>query len=208
MRGCPHYPDCGCGTQSGPHTCEWRPGADILALDIATNCGWARGHIHGVPAAGSISFGKANASANAVFANGLKWIADLLDPRPRPDVVIVEAMLPPDAKVGNTSRATRDRLAGLHAIVRAVAYLRTIPEIKEATVGDVRDHFLGTRTMKSRAAKAETVTRCLQLGWPATDEDAADALALWSYARSLIDPQYALVVSPLFNKSLRVRVQI
>jgi hypothetical protein len=22
--GCPHWPGCGCGTQSGPHTCEWR----------------------------------------------------------------------------------------------------------------------------------------------------------------------------------------
>lgn len=21
---CPHWPQCGCGTQSGPHTCEWR----------------------------------------------------------------------------------------------------------------------------------------------------------------------------------------
>jgi hypothetical protein len=21
---CPYWPDCGCGTQSGPHTCEWR----------------------------------------------------------------------------------------------------------------------------------------------------------------------------------------
>ncbi len=20
---CPHWPACGCGTQSGPHTCEW-----------------------------------------------------------------------------------------------------------------------------------------------------------------------------------------
>jgi len=20
---CPHWPGCGCGTQSGPHTCEW-----------------------------------------------------------------------------------------------------------------------------------------------------------------------------------------
>jgi hypothetical protein len=23
--GCPHWPGCGCGTQSGPHTCEWEP---------------------------------------------------------------------------------------------------------------------------------------------------------------------------------------
>jgi hypothetical protein len=22
-RGCPRWPKCGCGTQSGPHTCEW-----------------------------------------------------------------------------------------------------------------------------------------------------------------------------------------
>jgi hypothetical protein len=22
--GCPAWPACGCGTQSGPHTCEWR----------------------------------------------------------------------------------------------------------------------------------------------------------------------------------------
>jgi hypothetical protein len=21
---CPAWPECGCGTQSGPHTCEWR----------------------------------------------------------------------------------------------------------------------------------------------------------------------------------------
>jgi hypothetical protein len=21
---CPYWPGCGCGTQSGPHTCEWR----------------------------------------------------------------------------------------------------------------------------------------------------------------------------------------
>jgi hypothetical protein len=21
---CPHWPGCGCGTQSGPHACEWR----------------------------------------------------------------------------------------------------------------------------------------------------------------------------------------
>ena len=22
--GCPHWPGCGCGTQSGPHVCEWK----------------------------------------------------------------------------------------------------------------------------------------------------------------------------------------
>jgi hypothetical protein len=25
MGSCPHWPGCGCGTQSGPHACEWQP---------------------------------------------------------------------------------------------------------------------------------------------------------------------------------------
>src|SRR5215471_11204309 len=169
---------------------------DILALDLATRCGWARGKIDGVPEAGSILFG-----------NALKWISYLLEPQPRPDVVIIEAMLPPEAKMGHTTRETRDRLAGLHGIVRGVAFLRQIPEIKEASVGDVRHHFIGTRTMKSFAAKRETVNRCIALGWDANDDNAGEALALWSYARSLIDPKYALLVSPMFNNNLRIRVQ-
>jgi hypothetical protein len=24
---CPHWPDCDCGTQSGPHSCEWKSNA-------------------------------------------------------------------------------------------------------------------------------------------------------------------------------------
>jgi hypothetical protein len=43
------------------------------------------------------------------------------------------------------------------------------------------------------------------LGWQAVDNNAADALAAWSYACSIIDPTQALKVSPLFNKQLRVR---
>jgi hypothetical protein len=181
---------------------------DILALDLATTCGWARGVVDAdKPTCGSIIFGKPNASSNAVFANCLKWISETLEPRPRPELVIIEAMLPAGAKVGDTTGSTRDRLAGLHAVVRAVAYLRAIPQIATADVRDVRNHFIGHRTMKRREAKAQVYTRCAQLGWPAEDYDAADALALWSYARSLIDPKYALLVSPLFNKALRIRVQ-
>src|SRR5262245_24963892 len=126
---------------------------NILALDLATTCGWARGKIDGVPAAGSVRFGKANASDNAVFGNALTWISNALYPSPRPDIVIIEAMLPPEAKLGHTTRETRDRLAGLHGIARGVAYLREIPDIREASVGDVRAHFIGTRTLKSFAAK-------------------------------------------------------
>jgi hypothetical protein len=31
LQGCPVWPACGCGTQSGPHTCEWKK----MAAEIA-----------------------------------------------------------------------------------------------------------------------------------------------------------------------------
>jgi hypothetical protein len=184
--------------------------ADILALDIATTTGWARGAVGSPPRdAGSIMFGRPGASNNAVFGHALTWIADYLEPagiasgRPRPTMLVLEAMLPPGAKAGATNRDTRDRLAGLHGIMRAVAHLRGIYEINEVSVGDVRAHFIGDRTLKRDRAKREVLLRCHQLGWPAEDDNAGDALALWSFACSLIDPQLAVRPVPMLNPKLR-----
>ena len=82
---------------------------DILALDIATRCGWARGPVRGTPMSGSISFAHTPASSdNAIFANALTWLSTLLEPKPRPDLIVIEALLPPAAMKGHTSRAVRD----------------------------------------------------------------------------------------------------
>jgi hypothetical protein len=178
---------------------------DILALDLATVSGFARGVVGEAPrAAGSIRFGREDASSPAVFAHALQWIAAMLEPKPRPDVLILEAMLPPGAAAGATNRDTRNRLAGLHGIIRGVAHLRGIYNISEASVGDIRAHFIGSRILKRKAAKAEVLMRCRQLGWPANDDNAADALALWSFACSLIDPQLAVRPVPMFNTKLRI----
>jgi hypothetical protein len=179
--------------------------SDILALDVATRCGWARGPVANAPAQiGSVRFGNTDASNNAVFAHALQWISQLLEPQPRPTILILEALLPPTAKLGHTSKDVRDRLAGLHGVVRAVAHLRGIYDIAEYPVGDVRRHFLGDHLLKRDKAKFETLGRCRMLGWGAEDYDQADACALWSLAASLIDPTLALKLSPLFNKQLRV----
>lgn len=176
---------------------------DILALDLATTCGWARGCVGAVPASGSILFARAQASDNAVFAAALTWLSGVLEPKPRPDLIVIEALLPPQAMKGHTSRAVRDRLAGLHGIVRAVAFLRGVYRIETAAVGDVRGHFINDRACKRKEAKRETVEKCRALGWPCDDDNAADALAVWSYMCGLIDPATALQVSPLFNRNLR-----
>jgi crossover junction endodeoxyribonuclease RuvC len=173
---------------------------DILALDIATRSGWARGIVGATPIAGSVCFAKHDDSSdNAIFANALAWISELLKPEPRPQRLVIEAMLSPLAMKGETSRAVRDRLAGLHGIVRAVAYLRGIYDIRTVAVADVRWHFIGANPRRARA-KHDTLEVCRRLGWLAEDDNAADALALWSHACACLAPVTALKVSPLFHR--------
>jgi hypothetical protein len=175
---------------------------DVLAIDIATTTGWTRGIVGQQPTCGSIRFGGGTDVNNVIFGRALRWISETLEPKPRPDILILEAMLPPTAMVNHTSRAVRDRLAGLHGVFRGVAYLRGIGEIAEATVGDVRAHFIGDRSAKRDDAKRLTTQRCQRLGWQVADDNAADAAALWSFACALIDPKSAMQVVPLFNRRL------
>jgi hypothetical protein len=174
----------------------------ILGLDIATRCGWASGRVGETPIAGSIRFGSSSSNENVIFAAALDWASSFLQPRPRPDVVMIEAMLPIEAMQGRTQRAVRDRLAGLHGVIRAVAQLRGVGRIESCTVGDVRGHFIGHRRAKRVDAKKETMRFCRCMGWEVRDDDAADACAIWSYACAQIDPQTALRTTPLFNRAI------
>ena len=181
---------------------------DILAIDLATTAGYARGKLgDAVPVCGSIAFGgRGRNLGDAVFSQALHWISDIVNDGPPPDIVIVEKMLPPEAMQNRTSRAVRDRLAGLHGIVRAVAHRHGVGEISEASVGDVRAHFIGQRGLKRYDAKRAVISRCRQLGWDVANDNEADACALWSFACGLLDPSAALRTSPLFNPKLRVSV--
>ena len=176
---------------------------DILALDIATVTGWARGQVGETPEFGSLRFGKLRASNNAVFGQAIRWFAETLDAQPRPDIVIIENLLPPTAMAGKTTADVRDRLCGLQAIARGVCFLRGIYEVQGADVGNVRRHFLGSHALHRDEAKQETLKRCRILGWHAQNTDEADALALWHFGCCLIQPELATQVSPLFNKALR-----
>jgi hypothetical protein len=178
----------------------------ILALDLATRTGFARGRIGEVPIAGSIRFGKPHCRDHVVFGAALDWMVAQLEQKPLPDLLIIEDMLSPLAMKGDTSRAVRDRLAGLHGIVKGLAHRYGISEIATAAVGDIRSHFIGDRSLKRFPAKQAVMQRCRALGWTAPDDNAGDALAIWSYACALIDPKWALQVSPLFNRKLRVAV--
>ena len=174
----------------------------ILALDVATVTGFARGKIGAIPSSGSIRFDGAAArpTDNQCFGAAVTWIVALLEQGPLPDVLIMEALLPPMAMKGETTTAVRDRLGGLHGIMRGVAHRYGVGEISTVSVGAVRSHFIGDRSLRREAAKREVLYKCQALGWPARDHNAADACAIWSFACGLIDPNWALQVSPLFRK--------
>lgn len=183
----------------------------ILALDLATRTGWARGRVNELPWSGSVGFGiDANGEKRtdaAVFGAAVDWImAQFEQGEPLPDLLIIEDMLSPLAMKNATSRAVRDRLAGLHGIMKGMASRYGVGEIAIASVGDVRAHFIGDRSLQRDAAKRAVMERCKMLGWECKDDNAADALAVWSFACATIDPAWGLQVSPLFNRKLRVTV--
>jgi len=180
---------------------------DILALDVASVTGYARGRVGEVPVAGSVSFGGRKESlSDAVFCAAMAWADKLIGAEPRPDVVILESLLPPGAMKSRTSRQVRDRLAGLHGVIRAVAHKHGVT-VSEAAVGDIRGHFISARGLKRKAAKQAVMRQCKVLGWAIANDNEADACALWSYACAVADPKTALAVVPLFaNPKLKVTI--
>jgi len=176
----------------------------IAALDIATSTGFACARLGEPPRAGSVRFGIVSRDPpDQVFAAAIDWAMEFFA-REAPDLLILEAMLPPDAMPNKTSRQVRDRLAGLHGIMLGCARRAGVGEIATVTVGDIRRHFIGDGKLKRNAAKREVIRRCLQLGWPADDDNAADALAIWSYGCALLDPTWGLRLTPLFNRAVAI----
>ena len=52
----------------------------------------------------------------------------------------------------------------------------------------------------SRAtAKPMVIRQCIKMGWPVSDDNEADALAIWHYQCSLLAPKLALMPTPLFG---------
>jgi crossover junction endodeoxyribonuclease RuvC len=171
----------------------------ILALDIASVTGYAFGSPHDKPGCGSVRFAARDASHNAILANAYDWFHEFTRWRV-PDVLVLEALLPPEFARGRTQKVTNELLGGLHGVIRAAAYKKGIYNIEAVSVLLVRHHFLLGHFKRDRA-KRYTVEKCRLLGWISnTDNNAADAAALWSYWCGKVDPKTAIRVSPLFQQ--------
>ena len=171
----------------------------IFALDIATNTGWARGAPGDAVQSGSIRFASAGASREAIFAAALTW-ATMQFKTHRPSTVIWEAPMPTSQMKGKTSVDTTAILFGLPAVIGAVAYVLGIYDLRVVAPRDVRLHFLGENPKRSEG-KRLTIRQCRAIGWAPQDDNEADALAIWHYMASLLEPKLALRPTPLFGRA-------
>jgi hypothetical protein len=167
----------------------------ILALDLATRTGFACGRPSDSvpPYSGSRRLASPGASMGAVFKDCRTWLSAFLEAHPVQLIVFEAPHFAPKSNIG-----TLRTLIGLAAIVEELAYSGGY-DVREAAVADVRRHFIGAN-LKRKAAKEATIDNCYRLGWKPTDDNEADALALWHYQASFFDPKLALQTSPLFRR--------
>jgi Holliday junction resolvasome RuvABC endonuclease subunit len=177
----------------------------ILALDISQRCtGFAHDSREaGRPLTGVFRAPKAGGSAEEgwdygiTFAKYHEWLDDMLA-AVRPAICAFEAPL----NVAGMRRTTRLNsqttvriLLGLAAITEMALKEHGIRAV-EANISSVKKHFAG----HGFADKAAIMARCHQLGWLVENNDAADAAAVWAYAKALHDPSWAPRSTPLFGR--------
>lgn len=148
----------------------------VLALDLSTKCGWAVGRDFEAPRYGTWILPTEHGGIGkrmSAFAASLEDAIQVM----QPELVIVEAPLPPQAQ---TAMASARIQFGLAAVAEMIALEQSV-ECEEARADDVRKLVFG----RSRLPKEQIVQWCRDQGWSPPDDNAADALALLRYRHIL-----------------------
>lgn len=158
----------------------------LLTFDVATHTGWCFGPSDGTPEFGSIRFNKPGDPPVIAWAAAIPWITERVRGW-EPDMVILEAPLPPSHVGGKTNVNTARMLMGMSAIFETIPHMLGVPRIREVHVQTVRKFFIGNGRMPSKEAKLATIARCLELGHDVgSDNNKADAVAIWYYGVEVV----------------------
>lgn len=161
----------------------------ILALDTATVSGFAYGRPGERPTWGA--WNSAAPTTGAMLHKFREQLLRLCD-SVQPTLIVFESPYVPREYYQHgppINATTLRRLFALAGIVEEVACGFGV-ECYEAPIGEISKFFLGSAKQGGRAAKkAATIKMCRLYGWVTDSDDAADALALWSYAEHTIAPR-------------------
>ena len=169
----------------------------LLALDIATVSGFAiDGPEDWKPLTGTVRCTADGDDYGRAYVAFERWLTDFIAVH-RPDVMAFEAPLIVGGRSGTsrpTNHGTARLLFGLSAVAELVGN-RAGLRVFECHIQTVRRHFTGN----GRCQKAEVRARCRTLGWDVQSNDAADAAAIWDFARSVLRPGTAVRSTPMFG---------
>lgn len=148
----------------------------MLALDLSTRTGWALGRDQEAPRHGVWELSPHDNSLGARFSALAASLEDALAVM-APDLVVMEAPLPPQAQ---TAMYTARLQFGLAAVSEMICSERSV-SIEEARADEVRSLVMG----RARPGKEAIVAWCRTQGWSPAEDNDADALALLRYRHLL-----------------------
>ena len=171
----------------------------VLALDLATTTGIAAGKPNAMPKFGHVRFAKHGKSRAVAYRQFRLWLDLWFSAHPKTALVVFESPIGPLLGMGggSTSLDTIKLLVGL--CERLEEYCHGRVELREASIAQVRSHFIG-RNLKSAIAKPLVMARCRERGWMAETHDESDALALLDYQISCLRPEIGTRSTPLFSE--------
>lgn len=154
---------------------------DILALDLATKTGWARGVSGSKPLSGSVKFGKDGLGPGQLGV----WLRDHRREHGIPDLIVIEKWINPHAQkhfkpieVGLRLNGAVHALAGVYGIT-----------VAEPSVQTIRAAVCGRSNAGNREdTKAMVIQNMILRGLLPTgcrDDDRADSLAAWVYGEAV-----------------------
>jgi Holliday junction resolvasome RuvABC endonuclease subunit len=143
-------------------------------------------------------FAAKGASHGAILGHALEMLTTFMKDNPVDHLVIEQEVR--KRQSWKSSIAADTLLIKLIGIAEAVTFNAGVYRPAFAPVNTVRKFFLGDGSLDRDTAKHRTVQRCEALGWAPADDNAADALAIWAWRCSIIDPTFGTTLSPLFGK--------
>ena len=159
----------------------------VLALDPATKTGYAIGRPKEKPMLATVDLGDEFATHDDIFRRAHYWLAGVLKAQ-RPDLFVIEDVVPPSAIQGRTTHSGSVISVGLSGIFIGMAGAHGIPVLR-APISTWRKCFLGHGNLPREKAKLAAMRQCRTLGWPYKDDNAAEAGGIWFWGCGQIMPQ-------------------
>lgn len=171
----------------------------VLALDLSTRVGWAVDPLDGPAGAPRMGLWSLPGLLPATVDAANSKLFDLIESailHYKPEVLFFEDYMPAGGKDGQRNSKIGQALAG-QVYIAGMAGFRASLRVRSALPATVRKHFCGHGRPKDR--KLAVIRACHALGWEPSDDNEADAAAIWHYAKCLYEPAWAPTATPLFR---------